>query len=158
MYVDLGSGVYEDTMLKALVLHPKDLTYVEKDVFEHSLRSLIGVEDPNVESQLESQASTADLQVADLHVAESAAQVRPLLENVKKRRLYRRATGELVVCFRMTTTPTCSRRFFGNPVIPAGSCMARQPQAQASLAAWRWAWVSSLYVRMNTMSRILASR
>ena len=76
MYVDIGSGVYEDTMLKIPVLHPKDLTYVEKDVFEQSLKCMIGLSEPP-QDPVESQASTADLQVADLHVAESAAQVRP---------------------------------------------------------------------------------
>ena len=29
-FVDAGSAIYEDTMLKVRVLHPKDLTYVEK--------------------------------------------------------------------------------------------------------------------------------
>ena len=43
--------------------------------------------------------SAADPQVADLQVADSAAQVRPLQENVKKRRLYRKATEADVVWF-----------------------------------------------------------
>ena len=110
-YVDAGSAVYEDTMLKVPVLHPKDLTYVEKDVLEQSLRSMIGLSE-------ETRPDAADPQVTDLTVTDSAADVRPLLENLKKRRLYRRATGESVVWFPHDNHPDLLKELIwesGNP-------------------------------------------
>ena len=136
-FVDAGSHTYEDTMLKVPVLHPKDLTYVEKAVLEQSLKSMIGLSEDANESQVAD--SAADPQGgpgADVPQAcDSVEQERSLQENVKKRRLYRRTTEESVVWFPYDNTPTCLRSLFGNLATPAGSCMARLPQAQASWAA-----------------------
>ena len=70
-YVDVGSALYMDTMLKVPVLHPKDLTYVDKLVFEQSLASLVGV-------SAEAGPDVVDsVQVDETNVADSAAQLRP---------------------------------------------------------------------------------
>ena len=61
-------------MRKVLVLHPKDLTYVEKAVFEQSLKSMIGLCEEPRQDAAESQVSSA---AADPQVADSAAQERP---------------------------------------------------------------------------------
>ena len=79
-YVDAGSALYVDTMVKVPVLHPKDLTYVDAPVLAESLKTMCGF------SKVEP-------------VADSAASMRPLQEHVKKRRLYRTATDESVVWF-----------------------------------------------------------
>ena len=42
-FVDAGSATYEGTMLKILVLHPKDHAHVDKAVLEQSLKSMIGL-------------------------------------------------------------------------------------------------------------------
>ena len=78
-FVDAGSAIYEDTMLKVPVLHPKDLTNVEKTVLENSLKSMIGLCEEPRQDAAESQVadSAAGPQVADPQVADSAAQVRP---------------------------------------------------------------------------------
>ena len=88
-YVDAGSPLYVDTMGKVPVLHPKDLTYVDKAVLGESLKTMVGLADPLEEAQTEEPDAAS--------VAESAASVRPLQEHVKKRRLYRTATDEPVV-------------------------------------------------------------
>ena len=85
--MDAGSAFYVDTMLKVPVLHPKDLTYVEQAVLGESLKTMCGIaqepEDPPPSGP----------------VADSAAPVKPLQEHVKKRRLYRTASGgTMVVC------------------------------------------------------------
>ena len=90
-YVDVGSALYVDTMVKVPVLHPKDLTYVDKAVLAESLKTMVGFSDPSEDVPLEE----AEAQP----VAESAASMRPLQEHVKKRRLYRTATDESVVWF-----------------------------------------------------------
>ena len=64
-FVDAGSALYEDTMLKVPVLHPKDLTYVDKGVLEQSLKSMIGLcEEPRKDA-------------AESEVADSVAELRP---------------------------------------------------------------------------------
>ena len=147
-FVDAGSAVYEDAMLRVHVLHPKDLTYIEQSVLDQSLKTMIGLcEEPQVTDS-----------AADFEVADSAAPVRPLQENVKSCAFIGRHQKRRWCGFRMTTTPICSRSLFGNPAAPAGSCMARQRQAQASWAAWRQACLSSPYVRTLTTRHILASR
>ena len=55
---------------------------------------------------------------ADFEVADSAAAVRPLQENVKKRRLYRRASEEEVVWFPHDNHPDLLKELVwesGNP-------------------------------------------
>ena len=90
-YVDAGSALYVDTMVKVPVLHPKDLTYVDASVLAESLKTMCGLgpdepEEPEEALPLEP-------------VAESAASMRPLQDHVKKRRLYRTASDESVVWF-----------------------------------------------------------
>ena len=90
-YVDVGSALYVDTMLKVPVLHLKDLTYVDKSVLGENLKTMCGLSD---------EVAAEDLGVAaEEPVADSAASVKPLQEHVKKRRLYRTATDESVVWF-----------------------------------------------------------
>ena len=91
-YVDAGSELYVDTMLKVPVLHPKDLTYVDPSVFSESLKAMCGSSEVDEE---EPEGTPVD----GTPVAASAAEVRPLSEHVKKRRLYRTATDESVVWF-----------------------------------------------------------
>ena len=103
-YVDAGSALYVDTMLKVPVLHPKDLTYVEKSVLGESLKTMGGVADEvgpeDIEEALASVAdSAASVGDAAALVADSAVPLRPLQEHVKKRRLYRTTTDESVVWF-----------------------------------------------------------
>ena len=95
LYVNAGSGLYVDTMVKVPVLHPKDLTYVDAPVLAESLKTMCGLA---AEVALEEQ-DEAPPKVEDEPVADSAASVRPLKEHVKKRRLYRQTTGESVVWF-----------------------------------------------------------
>ena len=83
--VDVGSALYVDTMVKVPVLHPKDLTYVDKAVLAESLKTMCGLSEEVTPQEPEAQP-----------VAESAAPMRPLQEHVKKRRLYRTATDESV--------------------------------------------------------------
>ena len=87
-YVDVGSPLYVDTMGKVPVLHPKDLTYVEKAVLGESLKTMCGLSEEVPPEEPEAQP-----------VAESAASVRPLQEHVKKRRLYRTASDSVVPWF-----------------------------------------------------------
>ena len=95
-YVDAGSALYVDTMLKVPVLHPKDLTYVEMSVLGESLKTMCGlsediaIDDPDV---AESAALVADSAAL---AADSAATLRPLQEHVKKRCLYRSTVEESV--------------------------------------------------------------
>ena len=70
-YVDVGSALYMDTMLKVPVLHPKDLTYVDKLVFEQSLASLVDVSSEAGPDVVDS------VQMDETNVADSAAQLRP---------------------------------------------------------------------------------
>ena len=88
--MDAGSAFYVDTMLKVPVLHPKDLTYVEQAVLGESLKTMCGI------AQADEDPPASELSGP---VAESAAPVKPLQEHVKKRRLYRTASGgTMVVC------------------------------------------------------------
>ena len=98
---------YVDTMLKVPVLHPKDLAYVDRMVFEQSLKSMIGLcEEPRRDA-----AESDPVEEADLQVAGSAAHLRPLQENVKKRRLYRSTTEESVVWFPHDNHPDLLKEF-----------------------------------------------
>ena len=72
---------------------------------------MIGLSEEPRQDAAESQASAADPQVADLQVADSAADMRPIVENMKKRRLYRRATGEQVVWFPHDNHPDLLKEF-----------------------------------------------
>ena len=42
-YVDAGSVLYVDVMLKVSVLHPKDLTYLDGSVLQESLKTMCGL-------------------------------------------------------------------------------------------------------------------
>ena len=46
-YVDAGSALYVDTMVKVPVLHPKDLTYVDASVLAESLKTMCGLSEPD---------------------------------------------------------------------------------------------------------------
>ena len=82
------------------------------------MKSMIGLSEEPRQDAAESQASADDPQVADLLVADSAAQTRPHPGNVKKRRLYRRATEESVVWFPHDNHPDLLKELVwesGNP-------------------------------------------
>ena len=99
-YVDAGSALYVDTMLKVPVLHPKDLTYVEKSVLGESLKTMCGLsEDLTPEDAVEAPSVAASVADSAASVADSAAEMRPLQDHVKKRKLYRHATEDNVVWF-----------------------------------------------------------
>ena len=110
-YVDVGSALYVDTMLKVPVLHPKDLTYVDMSVLAESLKTMCGLaeevalDDPDVAESAAPGADSAAL------VADSAASLRPLQEYVKKRRLYRSTTDESVVWFPHDNHPDLLKEF-----------------------------------------------
>ncbi|MDA8584364.1 hypothetical protein N9L68_09005 [bacterium] len=93
-HVDAGSRLYDDTLQNIPVLHPKDHAYVDPSVLEQSLKSMIGLceEQPSVDS------AAAPSPGDSVQVAASAAdQLGSLKQNVKKRRLYRKASDESVV-------------------------------------------------------------
>ena len=103
-YVDAGSELYVDTMLKVPVLHPKALTYVDASVLAESLKTMCGFSD-----ELEEPEEAEEAKVEP--VAASAASMRPLQEHVKKRRLYRTATDESVVWFPHDNHPDLLKEF-----------------------------------------------
>ena len=100
-YVDAGSELYVDTMLKVPVLHPKDLTYVDASVLAESLKTMCGLSDADEEEATPEEPEEAA----------SAASMRPLQEHVKKRRLYRTATDESVVWFPHDNHPDLLKEF-----------------------------------------------
>ena len=84
-FVDAGSSVYEDTLQRVPILPPKDHAYVSKEVFEQSLKSMIGnsTDDPASEMVPDSVAEPSPGD--SVSVADSAAdQVPNLHESVKK--------------------------------------------------------------------------
>ena len=100
-YVDAGSELYVDAMLKVPVLHPKDLTYVDASVLAESLKTMCGLSDADEEEATPEEPEEAA----------SAASMRPLQEHVKKRRLYRTATDESVVWFPHDNHPDLLKEF-----------------------------------------------
>ena len=105
-YVDAGSGLSVDTMLKVPVLAPKDLTFVDKEVRETSMKSMGGVADVAA-------SAAGDMEEAMEPVAASAAEegaAEPaLVQHVKKRRLYRHTTGEELEWFPLDNAPDLLR-------------------------------------------------
>ena len=113
-YVDVGSALYVDTIMKVPILHPKDQTWVEQSVLSESLKTMGGLsddfgfdgfDDPDV---ADSAALVAESAAA---MAESVANLRPLQDHVKKRRLYRSTTEESVVWFPHDNHPDLLREF-----------------------------------------------
>ena len=100
-YVDAGSALYVDTMVKVPVLHPKDLTYVDASVLAESLKTMCGLSDADEEEATPEEPEEAA----------SAASMRPLQEHVKKRHLYRTATDESVVWFPHDNHPDLLKEF-----------------------------------------------
>ena len=103
-YVDSGSPLYVEVMNKVPPVAPKDLAYVDKTVRETSLKRMVAL-------STEVPAPADD----DAEIAAASATPAPLdnrtgptphelLQSVKRRPLYRRATGEEVVWFPPTTT------------------------------------------------------
>ena len=152
-YVDAGSALYVDTMLKVPVLHPKDLTYVEKSVLGESLKTMGGVAD---------EVGPEDIEEALASVADSAASVMQLhwwltqLCHCDHSRNMSRSGAciapppmSLWCGSHMTITPICSRNLSGNRGALAGCCMARQHQALVLSDVWRQGSVSFLCARMH---------
>ena len=98
-YVDAGSPLYVEVMNKVPVVVPKDLAFVDKTVRETSLRRMVA--EPAVSPAPAD--DEADSAAASAEPASPGDQTGPtpqeLLQSVKRRRLYRRATGEEVVWF-----------------------------------------------------------
>ena len=123
-YVDAGSALYVDTMLKVPVLHPKDLTYMEMSVLGESFKTMCGlsehivIDDPDV---AESAALVADSAAL---VADSAATLHPLQEYVKTWHLYRSTVEESVVWFPHDNHPDLLKELIWESGSPVGCCMA----------------------------------
>ncbi len=92
-YVDHGSPLYVEVMSKVPVVSPKDLAFVAKSVRETSLKRMIAapveVEQPATSEQPAGQPDDA--------LAGPSGQ--ELLQQVKRRRLYRQTTGTEVAWF-----------------------------------------------------------
>ena len=99
LHVDAGSRLYDDTLQKILVLHPKDHAYVDPAVFAQSLKSMIGLSEEPPSQTVVGSAAVPSAGVSMQVVDSAADQMRALQQNVKKRRLYRRTTEESVVWF-----------------------------------------------------------
>ena len=102
-------------------MHPKDHAYVSKEVFEQSLKSMIGNSTDDLAPEMVPPDPVAEPSPGDsLSVADSAAdQVPNLHEHVKKkRRLYRHVTEEQVMWFPHDNHPDLLRELIwesGNP-------------------------------------------
>ena len=98
-YVDAGSPLYVEVMNKVPVVAPKDLAFVDKTVREISLRRMVAapaVSAAPADDEAESAAASADPAALGDQTGPTPHE---LLQSVKRRRLYRRATGEEVVWF-----------------------------------------------------------
>ena len=96
-YVDAGSPLYVEVMNKVPVVAPKDLAFVDKTVRETSLRRMVAapaVSAAPADDEAESAAASADPATLGDQTGPTPHE---LLQSVKRRRLYRRATGEEVV-------------------------------------------------------------
>ena len=110
-YVDVGTSLYVDTMLKVPVLHPKDLTYVAGSVFQDSLKTMCGITEETPQEDTEVVGAAID------EVAASAVQPRPQ-EHVRKRRIYRVAAEDSVSWFPHDNHPDLLKELAwesGNP-------------------------------------------
>ena len=106
-YVDSGSSLYVNTMVKVPVLAPKDLTFVDKGVLEASLRSMGGM--PEVAASAAADMDDSMEPLAASAAAEEGAEAASLVQHVKKRKLYRHATGEEVEWFPLDNAPDLLR-------------------------------------------------
>ena len=106
LYVDTGSGLYVNTMLKVPVLAPKDLTFVDREVLEASMKGMAGV----LESTgVDTHADDSMEPVAASAAVDEGAEPASLVHHVKKRKLYRHATGEEVEWFPLDNAPDLLR-------------------------------------------------
>ena len=92
-YVAKGSKLYNDTLLKVPVPHPKELTYVSKTLRDTSLTTMPAGPPPGT-------AAAAD--ASDLLHGPSRDELKG---SVKKRKLYRQYTGEDIVWFPWDNSP-----------------------------------------------------
>ena len=93
-YVDAGSCLYNEVLLRVPVVHPKFLAFVDKGVREESLRTMAGLP-----------LNTLPEGAAPDGAAPAPVQTAELIKHVKKRRLYRQSTGEEVVWFPHDNAP-----------------------------------------------------
>ena len=106
-YLDAGSPLYCEVMLKVPVVAPKDLAFVSKEVRDASLATMSGIPvnmagDPDDQGAASASADATGLEVAS---ASTGGDTQALLQHVKKRRLYRQATGTEVVWFPHDNSP-----------------------------------------------------
>ena len=92
-YVAKGSKLYNDTLMKVPVPHPKELTYVSKTLRDTSLTTMPAGPPPGT-------PAAADGPSRD-----------ELKGSVKKRKLYRQYTGEEIVWFPWDNSPELLKEF-----------------------------------------------
>ena len=102
-YIDAGSRLYNEVVLKVPVIAPKDLAFVDKSVREKSLTTMAGVADTPADPVPDS----ADAPLAANSAASEGAVAEPvdLVKHIKKRKLYRQATGTEVPWFPHDNAP-----------------------------------------------------
>ena len=93
VYLDAGSPLYCEVMLKAPVVAPKDLAFVAKEVRDTSLATMSGI-------SVNTGADTDDQGAASASTGGDT-----LIQHVKKRKLYRQATGTEAVWFPHDNSP-----------------------------------------------------
>ena len=110
-YVDAGSGLYVNTMLRVPVLAPKDLTFVDRAVSETSMK-VMGASPAStavVETTGVDTCADDSMELEAASAAVEAEQPGSLVQHVKKRKLYRHATGEEVEWFPLDNSPDLLR-------------------------------------------------
>ena len=102
-YVDAGSRLYNEVVLKVPVIAPKDLAFVDKSVREQSLTTMAGIADTPADPLPDS----GDAPPAANSAASEGAVAEPvdLVKHIKKRKLYRQATGTEVPWFPHDNAP-----------------------------------------------------
>ena len=102
-YIDAGSRLYNEVVLKVPVVAPKDLAFVDKSVREQSLTTMAGIADTPADPLPDS----GDAPPAANSAASAGAVAEPvdLVKHIKKRKLYRQATGTEVPWFPHDNAP-----------------------------------------------------
>ena len=101
-HVNAGSSLYCEVILKVPVVAPKDLAFVTKEVREASLATMIGVSEDTGKDPHDQGAASAP---AEGPTASTSGDTQELIKHVKKRKLYRQATGTEQVWFPHDNSP-----------------------------------------------------
>ena len=109
-YVDAGTALYINSMLKVPVLAPKDLTFVDREVLATSMKSMGGMQEVAASAAGDmDDPMDLDPVAASAALEDGQAGSDSLVQHVKKRRLYRHATGEEVEWFPLDNAPDLLR-------------------------------------------------